>query len=281
MRKLAGQILFNRLIFPSSSASSPLQPFNGDYGHGFLYEELFSGDGCDLEFAARWCAKFPGPILDLAGGAGRLAIRLAEEQHRVHLVDRSNTMLGMLRKKLAERAPHLRDQIQICPMDMESMDLDREFTTIFSLNNGLEHPNLEMGILSTLRNVHRHLESQGRFFVDVHNLEHLESNWHFQRGAWHYTQDKKVNNLRYRVWSRTYPGKLESQTVCEHALSSDLNRFLLLKTTIHFFNEAQWTKLFEVAGFKVESVWGDWKQSPVDKQLPKLAYCLKKRGCTV
>ncbi|MEZ4751553.1 MAG: hypothetical protein R3B54_13320 [Bdellovibrionota bacterium] len=41
----------------------------GDYGHGYLYEEIFCRDDRDLDFAVN-LVEAPGAVLDLAGARG-------------------------------------------------------------------------------------------------------------------------------------------------------------------------------------------------------------------
>jgi SAM-dependent methyltransferase len=276
VRKTVGNLVFNHLIFPPGQDSPRLKDFAGDYGHGFLYEELFSGDGEDLKAALNLIERDPGPVLDLAGGAGRLSEHLARNGITVILVDRSLTMLEKARKRRERMSSEARERFEIYPQDITRLSIDKKFRYVFSLNNGLEHLGSESEIVETVRRVGDHLDPAGSFFLDVHFPMYLEKDHRWKTAEWTYTRDVRIEGVRYRVWSRTLPGKLISQAVCDHAISEDLQSFRLLRTPLFILSLEKWTSLFREAGFRVEGRWGSWKWEKIGPNLPKLVFHLKK-----
>lgn len=276
LRKQAGQYVFNRWITPPEFETERLKRFEGDYGHGFYYEELFSGDGSDLRFAVRECLSFPGAVMDLGGGAGRLAIELSCRGISTTLVDHSETMLERARIRRSLLSRSARRNLLIHPQDIRNLHLDQRFQHIFSFNNVLEHFSSDEDILKTLRAIYHHLEPHGRFYTDVHFNLYLEKDPTWKSGEWRYIQDQTVENHRYRIWSRTFKTELPSDVVCDHAISEDLLGYTLLRTNLRVYPAEIWKQFFEIAGFKIASLWGSWEKTPVSPMTPKLVFVLEK-----
>ncbi len=276
VRKSVGGFVFNSLVKPPDRENSSLVFHGGDYGHGYLYEEIFCRDESDITAAANLIPKREGAILDLAGGAGRFSKQVVEMGREVALVDKSVTMLEIARRRKKELGPKLSPLLKIYPQDISQLQLGREFICAFSINNGLEHLCDEYAIGQALKRVRDHLHPEGSFYVDVHYPNYWDRTPHWKAGNWEYTQDFVHNGKRYRVWARTKAGKKENEVIWEHAVTQNLFHYTFLKTQIMILPLQKWHHLLSEAGFKVKAIWGDWQGNKLDTSLPKMIFSLTK-----
>lgn len=277
-RRELGQVIFNRWIVPPRKPSRFLVPFAGDYGHGFYYDEIFCRGETDVQDIDTLCANTEGAILDLAGGAGRLACRLAAGGKQVILIDRSATMLGIARGRSAELPLRTQANLQIIKQDIRSLSMSRLFRTIISLRNVLEHLPDEPGILETLGRIGKHLEEGGVFFADVHFEPFWQKTPQWKTGKWVYEADLRCDGRRMRVWGRTRRDHLTHALVWEHAVSSNLVRYTLLSTRLIILPVWRWIWFFRNSGFRVADVWGNWRGAAVGSAHPKVIFKLVGSG---
>ncbi|MFM8312768.1 MAG: hypothetical protein ACKOA8_00615, partial [Deltaproteobacteria bacterium] len=244
---------------------------------GRFLENRLGNPQLKIAFAKQWCQHHPGPVLDLGNPSGQLALALVKEGVHTSTLESDPFSITNLRSA-RETLGHLsKDLFQIYPFDFSKFEIDQKFQTIFCSPQVMEEPETELSILGGLRQVLAHLNSEGSFFAEVHNLDFFELHRPFRDESWRYLEDCSWLEGRSRVWERTYAGTKESQTVFEYAVSNELNDFLLYRTTLHLFNQDQWMKLFEVAGFLVEDCFGDWKGTEPNSQHPCLIFHLKAR----
>ncbi|MCB0405689.1 MAG: class I SAM-dependent methyltransferase [Bdellovibrionales bacterium] len=275
LRKAVGRVVFNHMVTPPERENSHMVFHGGDYGHGYLYEEIFCRDDKDLDFAVQ-LVKAPGAVLDLAGGAGRFSLRLLEHGRDVALVDKSVTMLEIARRRKKALDHELSHKFKIYPQDISHMQIGREFIAIFSINNGLEHLPDEHSILQALIRSANHLNPNGEMYVDVHYPVYWEQTEHWKANKWEYSQDFVLKDERYRVWGRTRGTENENEVVWEHAITRNLFDYTFLKTRLLILPLQKWHKLFTTAGFKVTDIWGSWDGKRMDPSLPKMIFQLKR-----
>ncbi|MSP19510.1 MAG: hypothetical protein EXR74_08070 [Bdellovibrionales bacterium] len=276
IKKLAGNLLFNQLLYPRDIFVSDSFVNQGEDASSFL-ESSLPNEASKFNFAIKWCTNHPGMVLDLANNSGKLALTLVNEEIAIASLDNSSLRITELRR--ARQILNLQKQniFQIYPQQIHKFELDETYQTVFVSPRAIEQSQTELMILSTFRNILNHLKSEGSCFIEVHNLDFLDNRWGFRDDTWRYLPDNCAGSTKRRVWERTYQGEKESQTVFEYAISNNLNEFSIFKSTIHLFNIDQWMKLFEVAGFIIEDCFGDWLQNTVSSQLPQLVFHLKRR----
>lgn len=275
LRKAVGRVVFNHMVTPPERENSQMVFHGGDYGHGYLYEEIFCRDDSDLD-ASVALVQQPGAVLDLAGGAGRFSLRMLESGRDVALVDKSVTMLEIARRRKKVLPYDVSNRFKIYPQDISQLQLGREFIAIFSINNGLEHLQDEDIILQVLLRAANHLNPKGDFYVDVHYPPYWEQTQQWKTNKWEYSQDFSLKSERYRVWGRTRDGENENEVVWEHAVTRNLFDYTFLKTRLLVLPLQRWHKILTKAGFKVVDIWGNWKGSKIDASLPKMIFHVKK-----
>ena len=82
----------------------------------------------DIPFYLEYAAKYPGDILELACGTGRVALVLAQNGHQVYGIDLSGSMLEQFRSKLAGQPKAVQDRIWLGQYDMANFQLNKEFS---------------------------------------------------------------------------------------------------------------------------------------------------------
>jgi len=102
----------------------------------------------------------PGRILDLGGGAGRLAVLLSQQNYSVDVLDISTEMLSLAQKHAADSDV----DVKLLQADMrEWSDWELRYPTIVSFADALNYlPNL-VDFKATIRQVYDHLEAGGQF----------------------------------------------------------------------------------------------------------------------
>ncbi len=88
------------------------------------FYKLYAGDFClDIPIYLDLAAKFPGPILEVGCGTGRVAAHLAAAGHEVLGIDTSRSMLEVAREHLMPWA----DRARILDFDLRQMPLPERF----------------------------------------------------------------------------------------------------------------------------------------------------------
>ena len=103
-----------------------------------------------------------GPLLELGCGTGRVLLTLAETGLECVGLDASNEMLNVLREK---KPP---DNVSLVHGRIENFDLGQgRFRLITAPFRAMQHVLDPQSQLAALRNIHRHLTSDGVFVFDV------------------------------------------------------------------------------------------------------------------
>lgn len=129
-----------------------------------LYDELF-----DDQLYADWQSfvqkevERPGRLLDLAGGAGRLAVRLAKQGFRVTDADLSSEMLTLADQRART------DQVNLELVEANMLDLSGlgMFETITCFADSLCYLNDLSEVTTVLKQAYMHLLPGGKLLFDV------------------------------------------------------------------------------------------------------------------
>lgn len=116
-----------------------------------------------LDFVEQELPKTTGQILDLACGAGRLAVMLAQNGYQVSGVDLSEEMLA-----LAEM--HAREADLAIPFmqgNMLDMSALGQYSAVTCFADSFCYLQDEAQVLQAFKEVYQHLENDGKFIFDV------------------------------------------------------------------------------------------------------------------
>jgi SAM-dependent methyltransferase len=116
----------------------------------------------DIPFYLEYAAKYPGDILELACGTGRVSIILAQNGYKVWGIDLSDSMLEQCRIKLSRQPKAVQDNVWIGKYDMSSFRLNRKFSLIIVPFRGFQSLTTDEAQRSCLKCVYEHLSDEIR-----------------------------------------------------------------------------------------------------------------------
>ena len=124
-----------------------------------VLDELSEFD--DAHFFRWFIENYPGPVLDVGCGTGRLLIPYAKEGIDIEGIDTSNEMLDICRDKL--KADDLGNRISCA--DMRDFDLDRKYQVIMIPGFSIQLLREESEAIACLENCRKHLMPGGILIV--------------------------------------------------------------------------------------------------------------------
>lgn len=233
-----------------------------------LYDQLFDG-----EMYLKW-AQFvqerttgnDGPLLDLAGGSGRLAVLLAQQNYQVTVGDFSDEMLSIADQHRTESQV----DFDLVNVDMTNLEELPKYQTITCFADSLCYLDDIDQIASVFSEVYQHLEAGGQFLFDVispyqtdevypgymYNFEDDDTAFMWSSFANEAVEHGAIHELTFFTWNvaeqgydrlgethyeRTYPlndyqAKLQSAGFKEIEISADFGKGEITpKTTRWFF----------------------------------------------
>jgi len=244
------------------------------YWDGRHYDLINADILDDIPFFIQQAEAIGGPILELAGGTGRIAIPLAEQGFDVTGLDMSPDMLKQARKKTAAKNLSIRWKHADC----RNFHFKRRFGLILLPFNSIAHLHDPESIEGCLRCVGRHLSDDGRFIIDIFNprLEIL----------------MRDPSLRYPVVEYDDPDGRGRVTVTENNVydkACQINRikwYFKIGNTPEFYVELNMRVFFPQEidalltynGFEIECKLGDYDQSVFTSASPKQIIICKSYG---
>ncbi|MCX7592404.1 MAG: methyltransferase domain-containing protein [Fischerella sp.] len=230
---------------------------------------FFMSERTDISLWLDLASKYGDPILELGCGTGRTAIPLAEAGFQVTGIDISDSMLEFARQKSS--------LVNWVKGDMCNFDLNTEFSLItlpyFTFNILLELEEAE----SCLACVRRHLQSGGKFAIDLLNP--------YPR----YLNDV-VHLAGKRILDCIFPNPQGGGSIIatstreydvEHQIATERLFYHIpgreevvedIKIRLYFPQEIE--ILLKYNGFKVESKFGDYQGNPfTPESLQQILIC--------
>lgn len=122
----------------------------------------------DLRLYTQMAAQFPGEILDVGCGTGRVMVHLARKGHRVSGIESDGAMLDRLEGKL-ELLPQLREHISIVLDNVLTYEYERRFSLILLSYNALMHFHRQTEQIALLQRLRQCLLEAGRLLIDLPN----------------------------------------------------------------------------------------------------------------
>lgn len=135
-----------------------------------LYDFEYRDHRQDLAWYRGLAGKHgPGQrVVELGAGTGRITLPLARDGHRVTAVDRMDTMLGLLRRKVAAAGAELAGRVEPTLGEITALPLpDRSADLVIAPFNVLMHLYRWEDLLACFREAARVLVPGGTFAFDV------------------------------------------------------------------------------------------------------------------
>lgn len=229
----------------------------------------------DRPLIEQWAGLLGGPLLDLACGTGRMALRLAAQGYQVTGVDIMPEMIARARQKAAERAV----SIEWVVADARTFQLQKQFAFIFMLENAFQFFLTRADQEAMLARVHEHLPPQGCFLFETRNpsprnlleVRHPEPQ-----------QFIMPDGGQLVVTEQQYydPITQIQHYTCPHQwLHPDGQRVeKTLRTALRYVFPQEIEALLYYNGFQIRSCYGSWQQEPLTATSPAMIYVCQRRA---
>jgi len=183
-------------------------------------------------------------VLDLGGGAGRLAVLLAKQQYEVDILDLSEDMLSLAQRHATEAAVDL----NLLQADMrEWTDWQKTYPVIVSFADALNYLPQLTDLTATIEQVYSHLEPGGVFLFDVitpYQTNVLYDNYYYNNDddednifMWTSYLGEAVNSVDHDLKFFVYDPKIDGFNILReihHEQTYDLDIYQQVLSTVGF-----------------------------------------------
>lgn len=232
-----------------------------------MYDDLFDEAAYAdwFQYATKFIKNKDGKLLELAGGAGRLAIQLKQAGYDdISVLDLSTEMLALA----AQHAQEAELDLPLIEGDMrEWSDFDERFATITSFADSFNYLANEDEILMAFKQVAEHLEDGGQFLFDV--ISPWQTDVYYPGYMYNWHDDETAF-----MWS-SYGVEEQPHTV-EHELTffvynEDIDGFQQLQEvhTERTYSLDTYKRLLTEAGFTNIEVTADFGRAEVTDESPR------------
>jgi SAM-dependent methyltransferase len=234
-----------------------------------LYDVREHGIEGDIEFYLEAAREHEGPILDIGVGTGRVALPLVEAGHDVTGLDNSPHMLARAQEKIDRLEPGQRERIRLAQANMVDFRLDREFALVLIPYRGFQHVLTPEEQRRSLSCIHRHLRTHGRLIIDLFDprLEYC-----LPEAATAPVDREPVNHpvsgnrVDVRVEERVNDPQAQTLHVTWSYRETDEDGHVVHRDTdvlrLRWTYRYEMAYLFELTGFEVEALYGDFSRGP-------------------
>jgi len=250
----------------------------------YLYDHLPRyANRIDRDFYLAEARACGGPVLELGCGTGRILLPIARAGVPVTGIDLTREMLDILKQKLANEPPQVRQRVTLLLGDMQTFNLDRRFPLITTPFRSFQHLLRLEDQLACLERVRRHLAPGGRFILDL---------FHPDREAWCGPDtDAEIED----VPPVTLPdGNTLSRTTRVAAvdrprqiLDLEMRYYLTDRSgrTRTYLQAFKWRCFFRYevehllarCGFRIVALYGNYDRSPLSNDSPELIFIAEKQ----
>ena len=232
-----------------------------------LYDDLFDEAAYAdwFQYATKFIKNKDGKLLELAGGAGRLAIQLKQAGYDdISVLDLSTEMLALA----AQHAQEAELDLPLIEGDMrEWSDFDERFATITSFADSFNYLANEDEILMAFKQVAEHLEDGGQFLFDVISPWQTDVYYPGYMYNWH---DDETAFMRPSYGVEEQPHTVEHELTF-FVYNEDIDGFQQLQEvhTERTYSLDTYKRLLTEAGFTNIEVTADFGRAEVTDESPR------------
>ncbi len=228
----------------------------------------------DYPLTEQWARSLGGPLLDLACGTGRMALRMAKLGYQVTGVDIVPEMIARARQKAAERSV----SIEWVVADARTFHLQKQFPFIYMLENVFQFFLTREDQEAMLARVREHVLPQGCFLFETRNpsprnlleVRHPDPpKYTMPDGGQLVTTEEQhydpMTQIQHYIRHLTFlhPGG-------QHVEKT-------LRTALRYVFHQEMEALLFYNGFQIRSCYGNWQQEPLTATSPSMIYVCQRR----
>ena len=218
------------------------------------YYDLFIAND-DIPFYLSIAEKYGSPILELACGTGRVALKLAEAGYEVVGVDATRQMLKVARAKASNLPDNVRSPVSFLKGDITDLDLQQRFPLVIIPSSFRFCLTTEQQ-LACLNSAKKHLDEDGVFILDLYpgNGQQEKGDWY--EGA-HTTDGRHVT--RSGVFVTDFLNQIQYRTFILEITDSDGETWTIeTENAVALIDDKEADHLLQLSGFEVLEEYGDW-----------------------
>ncbi len=229
----------------------------------------------DYPLTEQWARSLGGPLLDLACGTGRMALRMAELGYQVTGVDITPEMIGWARQKAAKQG----FSIDWIVADARTFHLQKQFPFIYMLENVFQFFLMREDQEAMLARVREHLLPEGCFLFETRNpsprnlleVRHPEGAKYATPDGGHLVVTDQqhydpMTQIQHYTTHHTFlqpEGKPRKKT---------------LRVALRYVFPQEMEALLYYNGFQIHTCYGNWQGEPLTATSPAMIYVCKRRS---
>jgi SAM-dependent methyltransferase len=245
-----------------------------DFRDPQIYDVQDEGYYDDYPLIEQWAQSLGGPLLDLACGTGRMALRMAELGYQVTGVDITPEMISWARQKAEQR----KLSIEWIVADARSFHLQKQYSLLYMLENAFQFFLTRVDQEAMLTCVREHLLPEGCFLFETRNpnprnLQEVrhpdgESFTTPDGGQLLVTEEQRYDPM---TQIQHYTRHL---TFLQPGGKRDEKK---LRVALRYVYPQELEALLYYNGFQIRSCYGNWHQEPLTATSPSMIYVCQKR----
>ncbi len=225
----------------------------------------------DVEFYVEEAQRAGSAVLELGCGTGGILFPGADADIVVVGLDRAPSMLAVAREKLAPLAPAVQGRVELVEGDMRQLSLGRHFSLVSIPFRAFLHLLTDEDQRRALQCIRGHLIDGGRLALNVFDpdLSMIHARLGFTAGTLQLQKRFRHPRTGHDVvlWD-TFRYDLERQVLTGDYVFEELGDDGSVRARLYAPLMLRWVyryemqHLLELAGFRVEALYGDFRRGP-------------------
>jgi ubiquinone/menaquinone biosynthesis C-methylase UbiE len=232
--------------------------FGEEYLELYPHRDLASARR-EVAFALARLGPDPMPILDLACGAGRHSLRLAEKGFVPVGLDYSAPLLELAHAR-AETLRLVRGDMRALPFD------DGAFRSVVNFFTSFGYFLREADNMAVVQEIERVLAPGGGFLCDTFGRDHVVS-----RLVPEESRSTPEREYRIRRWWKAETRRVEKEIEVRRGGST-----MTFRESVRAYTAEELCRMFRQAGLTIEQTWGDFEGGSPGSDAPRLIVLARK-----
>lgn len=230
----------------------------------------------ELQLIEEWARKTGGPLLDVACGTGRTALRLAAKGYQVTGVDITPEMVALGHKKAAAQGV----SVEWVVADVRAFNLQRRFRSAYMVGNAFQFFLTRADQEALLARVREHLHPEGYFLFETRNPSPRNLYEAYRPEPQTYTTpDSGQLVITYDPPMYDPMTQIQHHTAHYHWRRPDGQRVEKTKrTALRYVYPQEIEALLFYSGFHIVASYGSWQQDPLTADAIEMVFACQSRA---